>query len=181
MGIYGLPVLLATVSFIALLFWSNQYGDAPKARSLAFQVVHAVAPQDGLAPEQALLRLKAEPASVSLHDTRLSESPFWLLVPLVAQHVDGQTSSIEFASRHATRLRCWNADTLQPLGSSDRVASDGALSQFKAGFALQLQAAGNPAALLCEARFVGPARITVLDWPTRAMSSTAMRGCWTAA
>ncbi|WP_326543288.1 EAL domain-containing protein [Pseudorhodoferax sp.] len=171
MGIYGLPVLLAVVSFIALLFWSNQYGDAPSARSLAFHVVQAPEGED-MAPAQALSLLKSAPVPVGLHDTRLSEAPFWLLVPLADQQVDVKSSSIEFASRHATELRCWNATTLQPLGRSDRVSSDGALSQFKAGFALQLQAAGSPAALLCQARFVGPARITVLDWPTPAMTSS---------
>jgi diguanylate cyclase (GGDEF)-like protein len=164
MGIYALPAVLLVVSLFALLSWNNQYGSAG-ARSLSFQVVEAA----GLTPKQALALLKTAPPPVALQDTQLSEAPFWLLVPLSAQQVDPAGDSVEFASRHATDLSCWNAATLQPLGSASRMASSGHLAPAKAGFALRLDAAGNPPALLCEGRFVGPARITVLAWPTAAL------------
>ncbi|KQP14892.1 bifunctional diguanylate cyclase/phosphodiesterase [Pseudorhodoferax sp. Leaf267] len=173
-GVYGLPALLAVVSAIALLFWTHQYGDTPGARSLAFRVAQAPDAQVSLTPAQALALLSdpTAPAPVALHDTQLSERPFWLLVALNEQQVEPTTSSIEFASRHATDLSCWNAETLASLGTAGRANSAGALTQFKAGFALRLASAGNPPALLCKAQFVGPARITVLDWPTTALASS---------
>lgn len=172
LGIYGLPALLLGFSMLALLTWTKQYGEAPGARSLAFRVAQAPDPAAVLTPQQALALLTAAPAPVVQHDTRLSEAPFWLLVPLADQQVDLAHNSVEFASRHATDLSCWNAATLKPLGTSGRERSDGALTQFKAGFALRLASAGLPPALLCSAQFVGPARITVLDWPTAELTSS---------
>ncbi|MGC3985704.1 MAG: EAL domain-containing protein [Pseudorhodoferax sp.] len=171
MGIYALPAVLLVVSLFALLSWSNQYGSAG-ARSLSFQVVEAPADGPELSPQEALALLKSAPAPVVLQDTRLSEAAFWLLVPLAEQRVDAAADSVEFASRHATDLRCWNAATLQPLGHASRTASEGHLSAAKAGFAMPLEAAGKPSALLCESHFVGPARITVLHWPTAALASS---------
>ncbi|PZP98489.1 MAG: diguanylate cyclase [Variovorax paradoxus] len=171
MGIYALPAVLLVVSLFALLAWSNQYGSTG-ARSLSFQVVEAPADGAGLSPQEALALLRSAPSPVVLQDTRLSEAAFWMLVPLADQRVDAATDSIEFASRHATDLRCWNAATLQPLGSASRMSSEGHLSAAKAGFAVRLDAAGKPAALLCEGHFVGPARITVLQWPTAALASS---------
>ncbi len=171
MGIYALPAVLLVVSVVALLSWNNQYASTG-ARKLSFQVVQAPAADADLVPQQALELLKAAPPPTVQYDTQLSEAPFWLLVPLSAQQVDFAGDSVEFASRHATDLRCWNAATLVPLGSTNRTTSSGHLAPAKAGFALRLDAAGNPPALLCESRFVGPARITVLSWPTAALAGS---------
>ena len=172
MGIYGLPAMMLLLSAIALLTWNNQYGTTPEVRSLAFRVVEAPDNDDALTPAQARSLLDAAPVPVTLHPTHLSEAPFWLLLPLKEQQVNPATRSIEFASRHASDLRCWNANTLQWLGSADRTTSSGALEKVKAGFSMRLDAAASPSSLLCRAHFVGPARITVLDWPTAALGNS---------
>lgn len=172
LGIYGLPAVMLLLSAVALLTWNNQYGATPDVRSLAFRVVAAPENNDALTPAQARSLLDTAPVPVTLHPTHLSEAPFWLLLPLAEQQVDPATRSIEFSSRHATDVSCWNASTLQWLGSADRTSGTGALEKMKAGFSMRLDAAGSPSALLCRAHFVGPARITVLDWPTAALGNS---------
>jgi diguanylate cyclase (GGDEF)-like protein len=49
------------------------------------------------------------------------------------------------------------------LGRASRSASSGALAPLKSGFALEM--ARRPASLLCRATFVGPARLSVVQWP----------------
>ncbi len=136
MGTRALPVLIALLSGMALLAWVSHY-DAPGGRALHFSYVQ-VAPDAALEPRQALAQLQRARAPVGLLDTRLSEDPFWLLVPLAAQGVGLADSAIEFGSRHASELSCWNAETLQPLGRATRSDGNhhqaGEVALVKAGF-----------------------------------------------
>src|SRR5206468_10056288 len=108
----------------------------------------------------ALAALRARPP-VDAFDTHLSEQPVWFSFATTRR--TGADDVIEFPSRHAVDVSCWDGGTLQALGSASRDSdSGGPLQAAKAGFALRLQPL--PAQLVCRARFVGPAHLTVRQW-----------------
>lgn len=153
---YLIPVGIGIVSLIALVFWHDEYrsgGEVPLAMHVT--VEHAAQ----LAPADALALARAAPLDNS-HDTHLSEAPVWFVfepMPRAGEQV------IEFPSRHALDIACWDAATLAPLGAATRSDDHGALQADKAGFAMRL--APLPRQLLCRAGFSGPARLSVLQWP----------------
>ncbi|MFT3721215.1 EAL domain-containing protein [Pseudorhodoferax sp.] len=169
LSIYALPVALLVVSLVALFSWQHFYGEEQGGQPLAFSALEAGTP---LEPAQALARLADHPP-VRSQQTRLSEQPFWLLVRLVQQHVDPATRSVEFTSRHAMDMDCWDAGTLRWLGHADRTGTQGELSPLKAGFVMNLAHAGQPAALLCRASFFGPARIGMTSWTAADLDASA--------
>lgn len=161
---FGVPILIATVSLLALLFWAPQYPLSQHTRVVSFQVVEDSAAQ--FAPETALEALKTF-APVTFRDTHLSEKPFWFLFsPLDSISLAEQV--IEFPSRHAVEVLCWSVpDGLRPLGVGSRDNSAGLISPVKAGFQLQLQRASP---ILCRANFIGPARLTLMQWSRSELS-----------
>ncbi|MDL2357312.1 MAG: EAL domain-containing protein [Pseudomonadota bacterium] len=155
---YVIPLGCCVISVIALLFWNNQY-DAIGQVPLGLKTLV----QDGtaLTPATALAGLHNKTA-VSHFDTKLSEAPVWFSFSTISR--TGEADVIEFPSRHALDIACWNAATLQALGASSRSATEATLPLVKAGFALT--PAQLPAQVLCRARFAGPARLTALQWPS---------------
>ncbi|WP_306397421.1 putative bifunctional diguanylate cyclase/phosphodiesterase [Telluria beijingensis] len=153
---YLIPVGIGIVSLIALVFWHDEYrtsGDVPLAMHVTVDQAAALAPVDALA------LARATPLGNG-HDTHLSEAPVWFAfepMPRAGEQV------IEFPSRHALDIACWDAADLAPLGAATRSTADGALTSDKAGFAMRL--APLPRQLLCRATFSGPARLSVLQWP----------------
>jgi diguanylate cyclase (GGDEF)-like protein len=69
---------------------------------------------------------------------------------------------VEFPSRHAVDIACWDPGSMRPLGHATRGKSEGALKPLKAGFALHL--ATTPVTALCRASFLGPARLSAIQW-----------------
>ncbi|MFC0250294.1 EAL domain-containing protein [Massilia consociata] len=153
---YLIPLGIGLVSLIALVFWHDQYrttGDVPLSMHVTVQQ------EASLSPAAALARAKASPLDTG-HDTHLSEAPVWFAfepMPRAGSQV------VEFPSRHALDVACWDAGSLAPLGKATRAATTGVIEASKAGFALKL--APLPAELLCRASFAGPARLSVLQWP----------------
>jgi diguanylate cyclase (GGDEF)-like protein len=157
---FGVPVLIAAVTLLALLFWAPQYPTASHARIVSFQALEDVSAK--LVPETALVVLQTRPV-VSYEDTHLSEKPYWFLFnPLDSADLSEQL--IEFPSRHAVELRCWSAsDGLRSLGLGRRDRYTGQISSAKAGFQLALPPT-SPVPILCSASFIGPARLTLAQW-----------------
>ena len=157
---FGVPVLIAMVSLLALLVWIPQYPPAQHARDLSFRVLEDRAEE--FSPEAALSDLKARPLS-TFRDTHLSEKPFWFLFsPLDA--IDLSEQLIEFPSRHAVDVQCWSAaEGLAPLGAGSREGSTGQISPAKGGFQMALPLTPS-APILCRASFIGPARLTLRQW-----------------
>ncbi len=153
---YLIPVGIGIVSLIALVFWHDEYrtsGDVPLA-------MHVTVDQSAtLAPSDALALARATPLTNG-HDTHLSEAPVWLAFEPMPRAGD---QVIEFPSRHALDIACWDATTLNPLGAATRSTDHGVLQAEKAGFVMRL--APLPRQLLCRATFSGPARLSVLQWP----------------
>ncbi|MDN4038412.1 EAL domain-containing protein [Massilia sp. YIM B02443] len=153
---YLIPLGIGIVSLVALLFWHDEYrtsGDVPLA-------MHVTVDESAvLNPAAALAQVRARPLTNG-HDTHLSEAPVWFLfepMPRPGAQV------VEFPSRHALDIACWDGATLAPLGSATRSVERGVLRAEKAGFSLH--AAPLPRQLLCRAGFAGPARLGVLQWP----------------
>ncbi|WP_077036535.1 bifunctional diguanylate cyclase/phosphodiesterase [Pelomonas sp. KK5] len=116
------------------------------------------------AQAQARLRDSAERSSV---ETQRATQPFWFAVHALAPagSVPGNWF-VEFPSRHAAELRCWDADAgLQQLGAVDRDhPNDGLIQASRGGFALAFAADRAEANLVCRSSFEGPAKISALVW-----------------
>jgi diguanylate cyclase (GGDEF)-like protein/PAS domain S-box-containing protein len=156
---YLIPIGIGVISLVALLFWQDQYSvsdDLPLALKVVAQDGAALTPSSALASLQRMRR-------VSGHDTRLSEAPVWFSFDTINR--GGSADVIDFPSRHAVEIECWDQASLQSLGAASRTLASPALSLAKAGFALALPRL--PAQILCRASFSGPARLTVRQWPSQ--------------
>jgi diguanylate cyclase (GGDEF)-like protein/PAS domain S-box-containing protein len=154
---YLIPLGIGLISIVALALWNNQYvvsGDMPLALRVLVQERAALTPAAALAGMQ-------QKSQVMYHDTDLSEAPVWFSFNTLGG--DRDTDIVEFPSRHASEVACWDPASLQPLGAATRSRSQKTLSTVKAGFELRL--AQLPPQVLCRATFAGPARLTALQWP----------------
>ncbi len=163
--IVGLPCAVLALTVLALLTWVPRYAFEDPV-PVPVRVL-----QDGdvrLDPAGALRALARE-LPVLLHDTQLAEKPFWFSFALPAPR-PGEAAVIEFPSRHMIDVACWEGDGLAPLGSADRVNAQGLLFESRAGFGLRPEGLTAGTTVLCEASFVGPARLTVQQWDEGALA-----------
>jgi len=152
---YWIPLLVGLFSIVALVSWNSEY-PASQGQTLPFHAnMESVS-----ASEQTVDSLRTTPA-VTRWDTRLSEKPLWVWIPLPAP-ANGTPRVLEFPSRHATETLCWDGSSLTQLGTVTREALGGGMRESRAGFALDLPP--NTTSVLCEARFLGPARFTAKVW-----------------
>ena len=159
LSIYGVPIAIGLVSLIALFAWNSQYAGSG-GTNLEFRILQETS--DTLEPAQALARLDAAP-TVQYHDTRLSESSFWVrfVVPVTDR---GDATEVELPSRHAIETTCWDASNLTALGHASRSAAVRPTKAVKAGFAIELGKLHSAVTVLCRGTFAGPARISVVRW-----------------
>ena len=165
---YALPLLIGIASLLALVAWNNQYPVA-EPQPLSLQVLQSAQWVDD--PSQAMAQLKWRPLQPD-HNQGLSEQPYWFSFSL-PKSTEPVAQSIEFPSRHATELTCWDAATLRVLGSGNRTSTSGSVFPLKAGFVLEAGTAFQGAQLVCRASSVGPARLTVVAWPTADLQMSA--------
>jgi len=157
LSVYFVPAGVALASVLVLMLWNSHFTGGG-SQPLSFRTV--VDSGAALTPSSALREL-AQSHPVDAYDTHLSEAPVWFAFH--ARDLGGIPDAAEFPSRHTVSLRCWDATTLQMLGSASRGGADGALMDAKAGFALRLPKTRSE--VLCRAAFSGPAHLTVLQWP----------------
>jgi len=163
LSVYLVPACVALVSVLALAVW-NSHDVATGSQPLAFRAVDETA--GPLTPAAALHAL-AGTRPVDFHDTHLSEAPLWFRL-----RTHGMPDEVvEFPSRHALAIRCWDAATLRELGSASRGGEQGTLAAVKSGFALRLP--NMPLDVLCRATFSGPAHVTALLWPASELALSA--------
>lgn len=167
LSFYIVPLGIALLSLLALVFWSSQYsagGDKP----LELKVVR----QDGPAFTHAelLARLEAAPAVQSM-DTSLRRSPIWF--SFTTRGNQGEAAVVEFPSRHAVELACWEPASMRPLGRATRSISQGAMAPLKSGFALELDR--TPMTVVCRGDFVGPARLAAVQWSPEQMAMSVQQ------
>ena len=157
---YALPIVIGLVSLLALTVWTPSY--APVAPTpVRFQVVEESDQVLELAQAMALLK---SAAPVDHMDTRRSERPFWILFTAPRTTPAGRPTAVEFPSRHAASLTCWDAASLQALGEASRGQTSGALTHVRAGFSLAMAAAFGSTQILCRATAIGPARLSLALW-----------------
>jgi diguanylate cyclase (GGDEF)-like protein len=159
---YFVPLVIGLVSVVALGFWGNHYaasGDQPLELRVLPEGRLPLTPADAVAQLQ-----QKRPADS--YDTRLSEAPVWF--SFGTRGAPGEADLVEFPSRHAVEIACWDPASLQLLGKAARGSAEGALAPIKSGFVLKLNR--TPADVVCRGSFVGPARLTALQWPAEQMT-----------
>ena len=157
---YALFIAIAVGSLAALFFWNSFY-PTPDAKQLSVRFI----PDESasLSPLQALAKLENRDG-VPHFDTKLSESPFWFAFTVKADKpTDGV--AVELPSRHTMEVSCWSTQPVRLLGSGDRIKTAGAMDSTKAGFSLSLGRIATDQQVLCRATSVGPAHLTVVQWP----------------
>lgn len=158
-SIYGVPLAIGVLSLVALATWNSQYA-VVSGHPIEFRFIEQQTAT--MTPGEAAQEIRSAGRSVSDLDTHLSERPFWFSFSLPASP-DVESNRIEFPSRHAQQLDCWNDETLAEIGKATRDSLSGRLSRVKAGFMLRVS--GNSSGrILCRAVFSGPARISVQLW-----------------
>ncbi len=156
LAIFWIPALVGLLTLMAIAFWPSQYA-AGSGTPVSFRVLEDQTAE--LSPQEALNRLVSSSVPAEMfRETRLSESPFWLYVTLGSIPSSSGSTWVDFPSRHATRMACWNASNLTPIGQADRTTSSETIRSFRAGFALNPQGSNQ---LLCQIQSVGPGRISV--------------------
>jgi len=168
LGVYGVPLAIGLISLVSLLAWKSQY-PVGGAVQLGFSVLEQTGTE--LNPAQARARLANQPI-VMYRDTRLSEAPFWFSFSVPPGEAEA-SAAVELPSRHATQTACWNAATLEPLGSADRSGTAGRMKAVKAGFAVELGRLTSAVKLVCRATFSGPARITAVRWSSALLEASS--------
>ena len=164
--IYALPGAVLVLSVLALFTWAPHYAhEAPSP--VPMRVLEDAGAQ--LSPAGALEALREQPA-VLQRDSRLTEAPFWFDF-VVPEGLPGRQAVIEFPSRHQVRMACWGGAPLQPLGEANLAGQQGQLFDSRAGFGLHLRGLQPGSQVLCRTNFVGPARLTVLQWDEEALQT----------
>jgi diguanylate cyclase (GGDEF)-like protein len=154
---YSLPLAISIAAAVALLFWRVQDAEShPKA--LQIRVFSSVlAPSE---PAAALRELKTA-RLVDEYETDLSVLPVWF--SFKPSFRDPSSNIIEFPSRHALNISCWDGESLAPLGGATRAAEHGDIERSKAGYMLS-RSIPLPASIVCRSGFAGPARLSVRQW-----------------
>ena len=164
--IYALPGAVLVISVLALVAWAPHFAhDDP--RPVAMRVLEDA--DAALSPAKALEALQDQ-QPVLLRDSQLKETPFWFAFSVPAGPA-GRPAVIEFPSRHQVQVACWGGAPLRRLGDADRAGHQGQLFDSRAGFGLGLQGLQPGSQVLCRTSFVGPARLSVLQWDEDALQS----------
>jgi PAS domain-containing protein len=157
------PGLILVLSLLALISGSSHYS-LSGSTSIPLRVV---TDENGAITPAVARDALADRATVRFFDTHLSEQPVWFRFQ-VAPLLTNEPVIVEFPSRHAQGIVCWDADSLALLGRSYRSDGEGAtqgrISMSKAGFAMRLGKLSAPQSLLCRTTFSGPARLSVEVW-----------------
>jgi len=161
---YAIPLVIALISLIALVAWDERY-DAEPERQLDVQVL--LQPGAEQTPSDVRRLLLQQPKRRHF-DTRLSEQPVWFAVNVRAV---AEPAVLEFPSRHATELACWEGQSLRWLGQASGAQATGQITAVKSGYVLRPTPAETD--FICRARFVGPARLTVLAWTEEKLAASA--------
>jgi PAS domain-containing protein len=157
---FVIPLAIAAICVFGLFAWS--FVTPPMAKkTLDFRVAEDAAA--AMSPRSALERLATAQPVVGW-STKNAESPFWFDFNAVSAQID-EPVEIVFPSRHMRELICWDAATLHLLGSANRTSSSGAVRPAAMGFAVKRGASQAGVQILCRATFMGPAYLSVVEWP----------------
>lgn len=158
------PFLLIGLAVVALVMQAGRFENSA-GRQLELRVWEDSSPSGTSSAQLASTKLDAVPPT-KLLETHLSTRPFW-----IALSVARDTPVIDFPSRHAMALSCWDAESGVVLGSGNRSTTGRLMSTSRAGFSLDLEGVATRS-LLCVASFRGPAKISAEGWTHESLESS---------
>ena len=162
------PTLLVAIAGGVLLLRLGQVDPLP-VKDLPIRVWT----QEAALPEpsrQAVLDLLQTGQPTSTFDTKLSTRDFWFSLDVGSQF-DSATQVVDFPSRHATTLTCWDATTDALLGVANRSSTQGQITFSRGGFALTSPPNQPLGQVVCKAAFRGPAKLSARLWTTDSLHS----------
>ena len=167
MGVLFFPLVL--IAFLALGFvWELPNPEIEKKELLPVKVWGQKGTENILDRVDLLNRISSSVASYSF-ETKLSKNPFWFSLD-VPRKFEDQDFFIDFPSRHAFGLTCWDRNSSALLGQADRLKTGGAFVRSRAGYALRSSQLKGAFQLLCRGDFRGPAKITAALWKPEALA-----------
>jgi diguanylate cyclase (GGDEF)-like protein len=156
------PFLLIGLAAVALT-WQRGHSGVEESVPLSVAVWEqpdvVTEPPDS---EVVLKALESQPQALSV-ETHRSIRPFWFLVSLPAS-VAGSSAVIDFPSRHAMDLACWNPSSGDSLGRANFSSVEGQLERSRAGFAWVVPDGYAAKSVLCRSSFRGPAKVFAQSW-----------------
>jgi diguanylate cyclase (GGDEF)-like protein len=161
-----LPTLLVAIAGWVLLLRLAQVDAAP-TKELPVRVWMQDAAETTRDRKSVLDLLETREPTHSFK-TELSTSDFWFDVG-INNAPNGTAQVVEFPSRHAITLTCWDSSTDTQLGTANRWKAEGQLSYSRSGFALAAASELPLERILCRATFRGPARISAQLWSVDAL------------
>jgi hypothetical protein len=164
--VYGVPLITPQCRYSPLCV-EGQYADGNT--QLEFRILQDA---NTLEPEKAKTQL-AGITPIRQFDTKLSEAPFWFTFEPQAN--PNQRTTIEFPSRHAKETICWDSTSSQLMGSANRNFANGEIKTARTGFALELGRLQSARPILCRATFSGPARLSIVQWPTPSFETSTRK------
>lgn len=159
-SVFAFPLAICLISVVALGTWNSEYPYVP-GTLVEFQTVPQV--EGVLLSPEAVAGYLPNDEHLLHKSTHLSEAPIWLRFSL-SPSTSGDDVVLEFPSRHAQTLRCWNGNALMDLGMATRESVSGQFMRVRSGFALDLGKVVSEQSFLCEVVSSGPARITIKQW-----------------
>jgi diguanylate cyclase (GGDEF)-like protein len=170
----SLDVLAAVVFptlLVAIVVWVLMLRLAQVEAVPATELPIRVWTQDAAMPppdHKTVLNFLRTSEPTSLAKTQLSTNDFWFAVDVGSQF-NGVAQVVDFPSRHATTLTCWDSNTDALLGMANRWKTEGQLSESRGGFALTANPDHPLGQILCKAAFRGPAKISAQVWSVDAL------------
>ena len=160
-GVKVFPAFLVTISVLAFA-WQYVYSDSPEGAVLPIRVWESPSAQQSSTQVEAIDQLgKINPQPFI--DTELSTKEFWFSLEANKPR-DAQAWAVEFPSRHAVQLTCWDQHGAALLGAANRSNALGGMTKSRSGFAVIFPASQQSAVILCTGTFRGPARISAKVW-----------------
>jgi diguanylate cyclase (GGDEF)-like protein len=164
-GLVFPAVLVAVAVFV--LIWQLVRSDSPEGVVIPIKVWEQTTIDSAPTHADVLMQLDARPP-IAFFDTHLSVNDYWFAFDAISP-TPGNPLVIDFPSRHASSLTCWDSRSDLLLGNANRWTTDGNMSRSRAGFALTLPYKQGATPFLCKAAFRGPAKISAKVWTNEAL------------
>ena len=160
------PGILVVIAGLVLV-WQLIQTASPDGLSIPIKVWEQTGADASPSHTEVLAELASLP-SVLFFDTHLSTNEYWISFEARAPS-PGNPLVIDFPSRHANSLTCWDSQNDTLLGNGNRWTTDGKVSRSRAGFAITLPYKLGASEVLCKAAFRGPAKISATVWTNEAL------------
>jgi diguanylate cyclase (GGDEF)-like protein len=166
LGALVLPAVLVALAVITL-GWQMAHFDSARGFAIPIKVWEQSNREATPSLDTVWNEVRSTPSTVAF-DTRLSTNFFWFSLD---SSVKGMHTPmlVDFPSRHAMSMTCWDHSTGVELGSADRIATKGQLVPGQAGFSLVSVTAFDRPNLLCRGAYRGPAKISANLWESGEM------------